>query len=99
METEPLRGVPCPERFHGIGGNRWRQWDLRYDPPVRPPERELTVRSSLDLVTLFVDGTVMTAAQQREVRERRRSAVGPVADVVALPEPSWQPGKRQPGSR
>jgi len=35
-----------------------------------------------------VNGAVMTAAEQCEVRERRRAALGPMSDVVGLAEAS-----------
>jgi hypothetical protein len=34
-----------------------------------------------------MDGAVMPATEQREVRERGRAALRPVADVMPLPEP------------
>ena len=39
------------------------------------------------------------AAQQREIRQRRRAPVGPVAEMMPLPLLTPQPGKRQPWSR
>jgi hypothetical protein len=34
-----------------------------------------------------MDRAVMSAAEHREVRQRRRTAVRPVSDVMSLPEP------------
>ena len=84
VETEPLRGVPCPERFQGIGGNRWGQWDLRYDPPVRSPEPERSVRLSIEVVAVFMDCAMVPATEQGQVRERRWTSVRPVANVMPL---------------
>jgi len=33
-----------------------------------------------------MDGAVVTATQEGEIRERRRAALGPVTDVVTLSE-------------
>ena len=70
---------------------RWR--NVRQNPAVRPPELKLAVRQTLDLVALLVDGAVMAAAQQREIRERGGPVLGPVTDMVALAEPDNTAGK------
>jgi hypothetical protein len=59
---------------------------------MRCPELQLTVRKSLDLIALLVDSSVMASTEQGQVRERGRPALGPVTDVMALPE-------RQPAAR
>jgi hypothetical protein len=38
------------------------------------------------VIALLVDGAVMPAAQQREVRQRRRAPMGPVMEVMPLAE-------------
>ena len=53
---------------------------------VRSPELKLAVGLSIDLVALLVDGAVVPATEHREIRERRRAALRPVTDVVALSE-------------
>src|SRR5947207_15129798 len=41
-----------------------------------------------------MNGAVVPAAEQGEIRERGRAPVGPVPDVMALPEPD--PAAREP---
>ena len=48
------------------------------------PEPELVIVESLDLIALLVDRPMMPPAQQREIRQRRGPALGPVPDVMAL---------------
>jgi len=84
VEAEPLRVVPRPKGLDGIGGYRNGRRHLGQEPPVRTPEPELAVGLSIHLVALLVDRAVVPATEQREVRERRRAAVRPVADVVPL---------------
>ncbi len=86
MELEAGCFVSRSERFDGIVVEHCRRWDIGQRPSVRPSERQFTVGKVLYLVSLFVDGSVMAAAEHREVRERRGPAVGPVTDVVALAE-------------
>jgi hypothetical protein len=47
---------------------------------------------SIDLVAFLVDRAVVSSAEQREVRERGRAALRPVADVMPLAE-------REPAAR
>jgi len=49
-------------------------------------ELKLAVGLPLTLETLLVDGAVVPATEQREIRQRRRAAMRPVADVMALAE-------------
>jgi hypothetical protein len=53
---------------------------------VRPAELEPAIVSSLDLKAVFVNGSVVTAAQQDEVGECGRAALSPVFDVMGLAE-------------
>ena len=86
MEREPLRPVPRPQRLDRIEGHRHRRRYLGNQPPVRPPELQRPVRTARYLEALLVDRAVMPATEQREVVERRRAALGPVAQVMALAE-------------
>src|SRR3972149_149279 len=61
-------------------------------PAVRPPEPERAVGLPIDLVPLLVNRAVVPATEQREVRERGRAALRPVAEVMPLAE-------RQPAAR
>jgi hypothetical protein len=88
VQVESVGLVACSEGVHGISAHfRWRR-DVRQRPAVRPAESKLAIRLSIELVALFVDGAVMPATEQREIRERRGPSVGPVTDVVALAEPN-----------
>jgi len=88
VQAQANRLVPRAERMDGIVGNlRWKR-DVRHRSSVRSPESQFAVGLSLHLVSLFVDGTMMAPAQEREVRERRGSPLGPVADVMTLTERS-----------
>jgi len=82
----PQRVVTRPERCDGIPPHHGSLRHLRQRAPVRPPEPERVVRPALDPIALLVHRPVMPAAQQREVRERRRAPVGPVVEVMALAE-------------
>jgi hypothetical protein len=93
MEMETPCEVPHPQGLHRSGGHRVRRRDLRQRLAVRPPELERAVGLSIDLVALLVDRAVVTATEQRESRERRRAALRPVAEVLALTE--WQPTARE----
>ena len=53
---------------------------------VRPLKSELAVGLSVHLVPLLVIRAVVPATEQGEIRERRRAAVCPVTDVMALTE-------------
>src|SRR5689334_7060280 len=48
------------------------------------PEPQLSIGELLDLKAVFVHGAVVPSAQQHEIRELRRPALGPVTDVMAL---------------
>jgi hypothetical protein len=93
VEAEPLRLVPRPKGLDGIGGDRSRRRHLGQELPVRAPELELAVGSSIHLVALLVNGAVVPAAEEGEVRERGRAAVRPVAEVMPLAEREPAAGK------
>jgi hypothetical protein len=86
VETEPLRVMLLTERLDRIGGHRRRQRDVGQEPAIRPAEAERAVGLSIDLITLLVDGAVVPATEQREIRERGRPALGPVVKVMPLAE-------------
>ena len=93
VEAEPLRLVPRPESLNGIGGDRSGRRHLEQESPVRAPEPELAVGVSIHLVALLVDRAVVPATEEREVRQRRRAAVRPVAEVMPLAEREPAAGK------
>ncbi len=86
MDVEASRDVLRPKDVRRIGGHRGRRRSRGEEPPVRPPELERAVGLSLHLVALLVDRAVVTATEQREVGERGRAALRPVADVMPLTE-------------
>jgi len=93
MQDEPLRIVPRSDGLHGIVGHVARNRDLGENPPVRTAEPKLTVRLSIELVALLVDRAVVPATEQGEVRECGGPPLGPVTDVVSLPEPKPAAGE------
>ena len=66
----------CEHRI-GRDGNRGR--DLRQQPTIRALEPEDAIALSLDPIAVLVDYAVMSPTQQREVWQRGRASVGPVA--------------------
>jgi hypothetical protein len=67
-----------------VGRSLGRTRHVRYDATVRAAEAKLTIRLSIDLIALLVNGSVMATAEQYQIRERGRAPLGPVADVVSL---------------
>jgi hypothetical protein len=51
---------------------------------VGSTEVQRTIGLSVDPVSLLMHSAVMSATEEREIRERRWTAVGPVADVMSL---------------
>jgi hypothetical protein len=86
VHDEPLRIVPRSEDLDGIAGQLARGRHLGEELTARPPEAELATDVSIELVALLVDGAVVPAAEQGEVREGRRASLGPVTNVMALAE-------------
>jgi hypothetical protein len=83
-DAKALGVVTCAERFDGITGHRSGRWHLRQRPAVRAPERQCAVGPARDLEALLVHRAMMAAAEQREIRERRRPPVRPVAEMMPL---------------
>src|SRR4030095_2271653 len=67
-----------------VGRSFRRARHIGYHTTIRAAEARLTIWLSIDLIALLVDGAVMAATEQDEVRERRGAALSPVADVVSL---------------
>jgi len=74
------------ENLDGIAEHLQRRRHLRQRPPVRAAEPELAVRLSIELVALLVNGAVVPATEQGEIRERGGATLGPVTDVMPLTE-------------
>src|SRR2546425_5079531 len=86
VQVEPVRLVLCAQRVHGIARYRGRRRDLRQDLTVRATEAKLAIRLSIELIAFFVNGAVMPATEQGEIRERGGASIGPVTDVMTLAE-------------
>ncbi len=86
MQVDPVCLVARTQRVHGIARYRGRRRDLGQDLTVRATEAKLATRLSIELIAFFVNGAVMPATEQGEIRERRGPAIGPVTDVMALAE-------------
>jgi hypothetical protein len=86
VEAKALRVVTRAKRRDGISGHRGRRRHVGQRAAVRAPEPERPVGPARDLEALLVDGSVMPAAEERKIRERRRAPVRPVAEVMPLAE-------------
>ena len=62
VKTKSRVLIPRSERADRIAGDRWRSRHVGEQVSVRCPESQLTVGPSLDLISLLVDGAVMTPA-------------------------------------
>jgi hypothetical protein len=62
-------------------------------PAIRTSESKRAVGLALATVAFLVDGAVMAATEQGQVRERGGAAVGPVANMMALTERQPAAGK------
>ena len=81
-----MRLVARSKDRHGIAGHLRRRRHFGESSAVRVTEPKLTARLSIELEALLVDGAVVAATEQGEIRERRGPALGPVPDVMALAE-------------
>jgi hypothetical protein len=93
VQAVSLRVVPRSEDLHGIAGHFRRRRDLGQKPAVRATEAKLAVGLSIELVALLVDGAVVPATEQSEIRQRGGAALRPVTDVMPLADPdsaAWE---------
>ena len=86
MQDTPLRIVPRSQDLHCIARYFRRTRDIGQQPPVRSAEPELAIGLSIDLEALLVNGAVVPATEQGEIREGGGAPLGPVTDVMALAE-------------
>jgi hypothetical protein len=86
MESESLGLVSRAQRLDRIAGHRDRRRDFGQGAAVGPPEVKCAVGLSIELKALLVDRAVVAATQQGEIGERGGAALGPVTDVMSLPE-------------
>src|SRR5712692_11554089 len=83
VQVEPLCIVPRSEDLHGIVAHLRRTRHLGQKLAVRAAEPKLAVRVSIELIALLVDGAVMPATEQSEIRERGGASIGPMTDVMS----------------
>ena len=93
VQVEPVRFIPRSEDLHRIAAHLRRMRDLGQDLAVGAAESKLAIRLSIELVSLLMDGAMVAAAEQGEIRERGGAAVGPVTDVMTLTERAPAAGK------
>ena len=86
MERQPSCRVFHSQGFDRIRRrrNRWR--NLGHEAAVWPPDPKLSIWISMHLEALFVHRPVVPTAQHCEVRQGGRPTLGPVTDVMPLPE-------------
>ncbi len=92
MEMQSVRDMPRSENLHRIGGHRGWQRNIRYHPAIRPPELQRAVLLAIYVKAFLVDRAMMPPTEHGEIRQRRRSALRPMAEVMPLAE-------RQPAPR
>src|SRR5216117_288711 len=78
VQDEPLRSVPRPQKLHGIARHFKRRRDFWQNPAIRAAEPKLAVGLSIELVALLVDGAVVPATEQSEIRECGGTSLCPV---------------------
>ena len=86
MDAKALRVVSLSDRSEWIADYGSRRRHLRQQVAIRPPELERPVGSPRDLKALLVHRAVMSTTEHREVGQRRRAPVHPVAEVMPLAE-------------
>ncbi len=84
MDVEAACEVVGPKNISRVAGHRGRRWNRFEVSPVGPSELKRAVGMSLYPEALLVDGAVVAATEQGEVRERGGAALRPVADVMAI---------------
>ena len=67
VEHKPFRFILRSHRLHRIAGHFRTKWDLGEQLAVRPPESQLSVRVSIDLIALLMDGSMVPSAEHREI--------------------------------
>jgi len=86
VELETPRSVSRAQPVDRLGGYRDRRRHFGQEPAVWSAEAQLAVGPSLYLIALFVDRAVVAPTEHSEIRQRRRAAVHPMTDVMALAE-------------
>jgi len=78
VHGKSLRIMSGSENLHRIVPHLRRRRDVGQHSAIRPPKPQLAIGLSIDLVALVVDGAVVAAAEQCEVRESGGAASCPV---------------------
>jgi hypothetical protein len=78
--------VPRSQDLDSIASHLRRPRDLGQEPAVRAAKPKLAVGLPIELVALLVNGAMVAAAEQSEIRERGGAALRPVTDVMSLSE-------------
>jgi hypothetical protein len=86
VDPKALRVVTRPERLDRITRHRGGRRHLRQRVAIRPLEPELAVWPARNLEAILVHRAMMPATEHREVGQRRRSSVRPVAEMMPLAE-------------
>jgi hypothetical protein len=86
VQIQPILLVACSQHLARIIGDRGRPRHFRQQSAIRTAEPQLTIRLSRDLEALFMDRAVVPIADECEVGQRRGPTLGPVPDVMPLPE-------------
>ncbi len=93
MEMKPLGVVLRDEGLDRIERHFGGRRNLGQELAIRSAEAKRAVRLSIELIALLVDGAMVPATEQGQIRERGGAAVGPVTDVMAVAEPdpaAWE---------
>ena len=67
MEHKPFRFILRSHRLHRIARHFRTKWDLGQQLAVRPAESQLSVRLSIDLIAILMDGSMVPAAKHSEI--------------------------------
>ena len=86
VESKAIGRVLSLERPDRIRRHRGSRRDVRQRAPVGPDELECAIRRAGDAIALLVNCAMMAPAEQNEIREGRRPPLGPVMQVMPLPD-------------
>jgi len=96
VNPKTLLVVTLSDRSDWITGHRSRCRHLWQRVAIRPPELERPVGPARDLEALLVHRAMMPGTEHREVGQRRRAPVRPVAEMMPLAEAD--PAAREPAA-
>ena len=83
VDAHSPRLVSRSNKLLGIAPRLRRRRDVRQHATVRPPELHLAICQSLDLIALFVNGAMVAATEQHEIRKSARRRAGGIVRVRA----------------